>query len=300
MLSQYTTYLAHRLCGGSSRKLIAGWWYVHRLQQLWRCLLRPCKLLWSILERRIMSISIIILIWNSRAILAHKSNCSIGQVLNFGNDSGTFSHELCPNGAPSLCGSICIGMECCHAMLFIHWRDHDHEEISQQYGGRIFYGMCRDLQSIILLALSHVHWLRQRSTAGFTVGQRRGFDGRISACTEHFVRKLCRYTGSTSIRNSRQTHYRSGRDRGRRQFLICTTASKCVLKQETSSTKSSTTIIVCWKSRAVICVLPFLFYVNVCTSTCPSSITNGLNLRIHVHHIGSLWKRIVLDVPETG
>jgi hypothetical protein len=27
MFSQYTTYLANRLCGGSSRKLIAGWWY---------------------------------------------------------------------------------------------------------------------------------------------------------------------------------------------------------------------------------------------------------------------------------
>lgn len=27
-LSHYTTYLANRLCGGSSRKLIAGWWYV--------------------------------------------------------------------------------------------------------------------------------------------------------------------------------------------------------------------------------------------------------------------------------
>jgi hypothetical protein len=26
-LSHYTTYLANRLCGGSSRKLIAGWWY---------------------------------------------------------------------------------------------------------------------------------------------------------------------------------------------------------------------------------------------------------------------------------
>jgi signal transduction histidine kinase len=26
-LSQYTTYLADQLCGGSSRKLIAGWWY---------------------------------------------------------------------------------------------------------------------------------------------------------------------------------------------------------------------------------------------------------------------------------
>ena len=28
MLSQYTTYLSETLCGGSSRKLIAGWWYV--------------------------------------------------------------------------------------------------------------------------------------------------------------------------------------------------------------------------------------------------------------------------------
>lgn len=28
VLSQYTTYLAESLCGGSSRKLIAGWWYV--------------------------------------------------------------------------------------------------------------------------------------------------------------------------------------------------------------------------------------------------------------------------------
>ena len=27
MFSQYTTYLANHLCGGSSRKLIAGWWY---------------------------------------------------------------------------------------------------------------------------------------------------------------------------------------------------------------------------------------------------------------------------------
>ena len=27
MFSQYTSYLANRLCGGSSRKLIAGWWY---------------------------------------------------------------------------------------------------------------------------------------------------------------------------------------------------------------------------------------------------------------------------------
>lgn len=27
MLSLYTTYLAENLCGGSSRKLIAGWWY---------------------------------------------------------------------------------------------------------------------------------------------------------------------------------------------------------------------------------------------------------------------------------
>ncbi|GKY96456.1 hypothetical protein MPSEU_000605100 [Mayamaea pseudoterrestris] len=26
-LSYYTTYLSNRLCGGSSRKLIAGWWY---------------------------------------------------------------------------------------------------------------------------------------------------------------------------------------------------------------------------------------------------------------------------------
>jgi formate-dependent nitrite reductase membrane component NrfD len=27
MFSQYTTYLANHLCGGSSRQLIAGWWY---------------------------------------------------------------------------------------------------------------------------------------------------------------------------------------------------------------------------------------------------------------------------------
>ena len=27
MFSQYTTFLANHLCGGSSRKLIAGWWY---------------------------------------------------------------------------------------------------------------------------------------------------------------------------------------------------------------------------------------------------------------------------------
>ncbi|GAX18164.1 hypothetical protein FisN_25Hh147 [Fistulifera solaris] len=27
MLSRYTAYMANRFCGGSSRKLIAGWWY---------------------------------------------------------------------------------------------------------------------------------------------------------------------------------------------------------------------------------------------------------------------------------
>ena len=28
LMSAYTTVLADSLCGGSSRKLIAGWWYV--------------------------------------------------------------------------------------------------------------------------------------------------------------------------------------------------------------------------------------------------------------------------------
>jgi hypothetical protein len=31
MFSHSTTYLANRLCGGSSRKLIAGWWCVHNV-----------------------------------------------------------------------------------------------------------------------------------------------------------------------------------------------------------------------------------------------------------------------------
>ena len=39
-LSHYTTYLANRLCGGSSRKLIAGWWYVATV--LSRYCPRPC------------------------------------------------------------------------------------------------------------------------------------------------------------------------------------------------------------------------------------------------------------------
>jgi hypothetical protein len=49
-LSHYTTYLANRLCGGSSRKLIAGWWYDQQrkmsvVSQQWQAARTSCFVL---------------------------------------------------------------------------------------------------------------------------------------------------------------------------------------------------------------------------------------------------------------
>jgi hypothetical protein len=98
MFSQYTSRLASKLCGGSSRKLIAGWWYVDG-------------------SRRMN-----IFTWHS---LSHYR-----QVFDIGHNSRIHNPVVCLDPItvdPGECH------ECVGGALVVrlqYWWDHDYEEIS--------------------------------------------------------------------------------------------------------------------------------------------------------------------------
>ena len=135
VLSQYTTYLAESLCGGSSRKLIAGWWYDNDVR------LSPkfCG------RKEHSSLTIFPLKWYS-------------QVFNSRYDAFT-GHFWCLS--PWITEAVRRfrrGMVGSHVMCFERGRHHDYEKIPFVTGSRLFHGVCCCHESNVFHVVLGVSW----------------------------------------------------------------------------------------------------------------------------------------------
>jgi hypothetical protein len=153
MLSQYTSYLANNLCEGSSRKLIAGWWYVS--YRIVHCYGIPYYTVRYMLEGMLKCMQFCSrLVLTLYICIAFSANShTILQVLYFGHDGDTDDHVLCRHGHASYIRRLCQFLVRPHAVHSQHWRYHDYAQVSQFHGGRLFHGKHCGHESTFFLAL---------------------------------------------------------------------------------------------------------------------------------------------------
>lgn len=148
VLSQYTTYLAESLCGGSSRKLIAGWWYV------WKESAKRGAL-FLVVERSFAEFSMSIRPHhpNTHQLILTTHTLQVFHPRHDGIVNNTRNSRF---GIKEVSGRPCRGMVRPHVVRPFRWWNHDYEKISFVACRGVFYGMCCGHESNVFHVVSGV------------------------------------------------------------------------------------------------------------------------------------------------